>query len=110
MPSFGDRLDNRQPQAAPFDILGVPALDAEKLFEQSHLIGRSDARAGVLYLDDNVIPFGKDVYGQSLFYPAVDLLKHDTDPTMIQWIKNYAFFDGYECPPEYQDDHPELYT
>ena len=54
--------------------------------------------------------FGKDVYGQSLFYPAVDLLKHDTDPTMIQWIKNYAFFDGYECPPEYQDNHPELYT
>lgn len=56
-----------------------------------------------------IASFGKDVYGQSLFYPAVDLLKHDTDPTMIQWIKNYAFFDGYECPPEYQDNHPELY-
>jgi len=54
--------------------------------------------------------FGKDVYGQSLFYPAVDLLKHNTDTTMVQWIKNYAFFNGYECPPEYQDDHPELYT
>jgi tungstate transport system substrate-binding protein len=54
--------------------------------------------------------FGKDVYGQSLFSPSVDLLKHDTDPNMIQWIKNYAFFDGYECPPEYQDNHPELYT
>lgn len=53
--------------------------------------------------------FGKDVYGQSLFYPAVDLLKHGTDPNMVQWIKNYAFFDGYECPPEYQDNHPELY-
>ncbi len=56
-----------------------------------------------------IADFGKDVYGQSLFYSAVDLLKHDTDPTMIQWIKNYAFFDGYECPPEYQDNHPELY-
>ncbi|MDH5746655.1 MAG: substrate-binding domain-containing protein [Candidatus Bathyarchaeota archaeon] len=57
-----------------------------------------------------IADFGKDVYGQSLFYPAVDLLKHNTDPTMVQWIKNYAFFNGYECPPEYRDKHPELYT
>ncbi len=57
-----------------------------------------------------IADFGKDVYGQSLFYPAVDLLKHDTNPTIIQWIKNYAFFEGYECPPEYQGNHPELYT
>ena len=54
--------------------------------------------------------FGKDVYGQSLFYPAVNLLKQNTDPTIAQWIRNYAFFDGYECPPEYWDNHPELYT
>jgi tungstate transport system substrate-binding protein len=54
--------------------------------------------------------FGVDLYGQSLFYPAVNLLKQNTDPTTVQWIKNYAFFDGYECPPEYWDDHPELYT
>lgn len=51
--------------------------------------------------------FGKDVYGQSLFYPAVNLLKQNT--TIVQWIRNYAFFDGYECPPEYWDNHPELY-
>ncbi len=54
--------------------------------------------------------FGKDVYGQSLFYPAVNLLKQNTDPTMVQWIKNYAFFSGYECPPEYWSNHPELYN
>jgi len=54
--------------------------------------------------------FGKDLYGQSLFYPAVNLLKQNTDQTIVQWIKNYAFFDGYECPPEYWDDHPELYA
>ena len=53
--------------------------------------------------------FGVDLYGQSLFYPAVNLLKYNTDPTVVQWIKNYAFFDGYECSPEYWDDHPELY-
>jgi hypothetical protein len=56
-----------------------------------------------------VANFGKDVYGQSLFYPAVNLLEQGTDPIMVQWIENYAFFNGYECPPEYQDNHPELY-
>jgi len=54
--------------------------------------------------------FGKDVYGQSLFYPVVNLLKQNTNPTVAQWIKNYAFFDGYECPPECWGNHPELYT
>jgi tungstate transport system substrate-binding protein len=54
--------------------------------------------------------FGKDMYGQSLFYPAVNLLKQNIYPTLLQWIKNYAFIDGYECPPEYWADHPELYT
>jgi len=53
--------------------------------------------------------FGKDMYGQSLFYPAVNLLKQNTDPIVAQWIKNYAFFDGYECPPEYWNNNPELY-
>jgi len=28
----------------------------------------------------------------------------------VQWIKNYAFFNGYECPPQYQNGHPELYS
>jgi tungstate transport system substrate-binding protein len=59
---------------------------------------------------ETIANFGKDLYGQSLLYPAVNLLIQNTDPTMVQWIRNYAFFDGYECPPEYQDDHPELYT
>lgn len=54
--------------------------------------------------------YGKNTYGQSLFYPAVGLLKENTEPATVQWIKNYAFFDGYECPPEYQNDHPELYS
>jgi tungstate transport system substrate-binding protein len=57
-----------------------------------------------------IADFGKDGYKQNLFYPAVDLLKHNTDPTIVEWIKNYAFFNGYECPPEYQGNHPELYT
>ena len=58
---------------------------------------------------ETICNIGVDVYGRQLFYPAVDLLKQNTDPAIAQWIKNYAFFDGYECPPEYQNNHPELY-
>jgi len=54
--------------------------------------------------------YGQDEYGQSLFFPAVELLKENTDPTLVSWIEDYAFIDGEECPTEYQDDHPELYT
>jgi len=53
--------------------------------------------------------FGKDEYGQSLFYPAVRLLRENIDPTMSQMIKEYAFFSGTECPPEYRKGYPELY-
>lgn len=42
--------------------------------------------------------YGVDEYGQALFNPAVDLLKHNTDPTIAGWIKDAAFIDGSECP------------
>jgi len=53
--------------------------------------------------------YKKDVYGRSLFYPAVKLLKENTNPEIAQWIRNYAFFNGSECPSQYRRDHPELY-
>jgi tungstate transport system substrate-binding protein len=54
--------------------------------------------------------YGQGLYGRSLFYPAVQLLRKNTDPTLVQWIQQYAFLDGYECPPKYQNAHPELYS
>ena len=54
--------------------------------------------------------YGKDTYGQCLFYPAVNILAEDTELPILQWIANCAFFDGYECPPPYQNGHPELYS
>ncbi|MCP8304706.1 MAG: substrate-binding domain-containing protein [archaeon] len=53
--------------------------------------------------------YGQGDYGQSLFFPAVELLKENTDSTLVGWIEDYAYIDGEECPPEYQDGHPELY-
>jgi len=53
--------------------------------------------------------YGVDKYEQSLFYGAVQPLKLDMPQPYAQWIKNYAFFNGTECPQEYRDGYPELY-
>jgi len=96
------------------ELLNVYSAIAGNLVRHPH-INFEDAITFIKFLiseegQEIISNFGKDVYGQSLFYPAVNLLKQNTDPTIVQWIKNYAFFDGYECPPEYLSDHPELYT
>jgi tungstate transport system substrate-binding protein len=49
-------------------------------------------------------------YGQSLFLGAVQPLKDDAPQPIVQWIKDAAFFDGSECPPQYRNGYPELYT
>ncbi len=54
--------------------------------------------------------YGKDQYGTALFNPVVQLLKNRTDPKLVEWIENYAFFNGSECPQEYRDDHWEMYN
>jgi len=51
---------------------------------------------------------GRDKYGQPLFCPAVKLLQENNDP-VADWIREYAFFNGTECPEEYRGGHPELY-
>jgi tungstate transport system substrate-binding protein len=53
--------------------------------------------------------FGKDTYGQSLFYEAVQPLKDNAPQPIVGWIQDYAFFDGSECPPQYRNGYPELY-
>jgi len=53
--------------------------------------------------------YGKSEYGQSLFHSAVQLIKQNSTSQTVQWIKDYAFINGTECPPEYRDGHPELY-
>ena len=54
--------------------------------------------------------FGQDSYPQGLFFPAVSLLKKNTNPALADWIKEFAYFDGQECPEEYQNDHREMYS
>jgi len=54
--------------------------------------------------------YGKANYSQSLFYGAVQPLKAGSPQPDVSWIQSYAFFNGTECPTQYRDDHPELYT
>jgi len=54
--------------------------------------------------------FGKDTYGQPLFYEAVQPLKDNAPQPIVSWIQQYAFFNGSECPPQYRSGYPELYS
>jgi tungstate transport system substrate-binding protein len=54
--------------------------------------------------------YGTANYSQSLFNGAVQPLKDNAPQPDVSWIQKYAFFNGTECPAEYRDDHPELYT
>jgi len=51
-------------------------------------------------VQDIFADFGVDEFGQPLFYPAVELLEENTDPTTASWIRELAFIDGSECPTE----------
>jgi tungstate transport system substrate-binding protein len=53
--------------------------------------------------------YGKKTFGQSLFHSAVRLLKENGGSQVAGWIREFAFFDGYECPPEYRVNYEELY-
>jgi tungstate transport system substrate-binding protein len=48
-------------------------------------------------------------YGQPLFFGAVQLLKQDPASEITQWIKDYAFINGTECPLEYRFNQNDLY-
>ena len=54
--------------------------------------------------------FGQEKYSQNLFYPTVQLLNEKLDQTLVNWIIEVAYFNGSECPLEYQDNHKEMYS
>jgi tungstate transport system substrate-binding protein len=54
--------------------------------------------------------FGKDTYGQPLFYEAVQPLKDNAPQPIVSWIQSYAFFNGTECPTQWRSGYPDLYS
>jgi tungstate transport system substrate-binding protein len=49
-------------------------------------------------------------YSQHLFYGAVQALKNGSPQPDVSWIQSYAYFNDTECPAQWRDDHPELYS
>ena len=54
--------------------------------------------------------FGKDTYGQPLFYEAAQALKDNAPQPIVSWIQGYAFFEGSECPTQYRNGYEDLYS
>jgi tungstate transport system substrate-binding protein len=54
--------------------------------------------------------YGTGNYSQSLFSGAVQALKTNSPQPDASWIQKYAYFNSTECPSEFRDDHPELYS
>lgn len=54
--------------------------------------------------------YGVDKFGEALFSPYIRLVQTQSDPQLIQWIQEYAFFDGSECPEQYRYQADGLYA
>jgi len=53
--------------------------------------------------------FGQSTFGKPLFSPYIPLVTNRSNATILQWVQNYAFFNGTECPQEYRYKADELY-
>lgn len=54
--------------------------------------------------------FGGEQYGLPLFRPYLKLLRDQSDPELIKWIEELAFFEGSECPPQFRHQADDLYS
>jgi len=83
------------------NVYSVIAVNPKKI----HDVNFEDAITFINFLTSDecqnlIANFKKEAYGQSLFYPAVRLLKEQPNSTIAQWIKEFAYFNGTECPQE----------
>ena len=94
-------------------IAVVPSLASEN---QTHLsINFRDSIAFIKYLVSDegqsmIENYGVSEYGQSLFYGAVHVLRDEPNSQIAQWIRDYAYFNGTECPTEYRYNQNDLYS
>jgi tungstate transport system substrate-binding protein len=93
------------------NVYSVMAVNPEKVSN----VGFNDAIDFVKWLVSDtgqqvISNYGVGNYSQQLFYGAVQPLKDNSPQPDVSWIQSYAFFNDTECPTQYRDDHPELYT
>ncbi|MCK5628247.1 substrate-binding domain-containing protein [Candidatus Bathyarchaeota archaeon] len=53
--------------------------------------------------------FGNEEFDSPLFNPYIPLLASGSNPEMLQWIQELAYFDGTECPQECRYQEGDLY-
>jgi tungstate transport system substrate-binding protein len=59
-------------------------------------------------VQDMLVEYGFEEFGSTLFKPWIPEL--DTpDSEIVQWVKEYAYIDGSECPEEYRHLPGNLY-
>jgi len=52
--------------------------------------------------------YGQEEFGSTLFNPWVPELENP-DAIIVEWVNEFAYFDGYECPLEYRVQTGDLY-
>ncbi len=60
-------------------------------------------------IQDLLQDFGVSDYGEALFKPWIPMLTSQEDPDLIQWVEDYAYFEGTECPTQYRYNAGDLY-
>jgi tungstate transport system substrate-binding protein len=53
--------------------------------------------------------FGEEEYGLGLFSPINEATGNESASEVLSWIREYAHFEGSECPPEYRYEEGGLY-
>jgi hypothetical protein len=53
--------------------------------------------------------YGVSSYGQPLFQPYIPLVRSQSNQTLLEWIKAYAFLQGSECPPQFRYQADDMY-
>ena len=97
-----------------YSVMAVnPTVPANQTIHEQ--INFNDAMDFIQYLTSPetqqlITNYGKDTYGQSLFTGAVQPLMDNEPQPLVNWIQDYAFFDGSECPPQYRNGYSGLYT
>jgi len=95
------------------DLLNVYSVLAESPSKQAD-VNFEGAMKFIRFLvsqegQDLIGSYGKEEYGEPLFYPAVQLLKEKANPELLSWIQGYAYLNSSECIPQYRYQEGTLY-
>jgi tungstate transport system substrate-binding protein len=54
--------------------------------------------------------YGTATFGTPIFTPFIPIVATGSNNTLLNWIQNYAYFNGTECPASYRYDSSILYA